>query len=114
MIIQNSFFLIIDFIQGNLLSGILKVSFLHGKSIEYIIYTLLYIRRSVAFVKMKSITSPQLQQTTVAHDTLQELSYAKRPAFNALWQPKDIVSIEVKAIEKRRILGDKDLENIIK
>jgi len=63
---------------------------------------------------MKSVTSPQPQQTIVAHDTLQELSYAKRPAFNALWEPKDIVSIEVKPIEKRRMLGDQYLENIIK
>jgi len=63
---------------------------------------------------MKSVTSSQPQQTIVAHDTLQELSYAKRPAFDALWQPKDIVSIEVKPIERRHILGDKYLENIIK
>lgn len=63
---------------------------------------------------MKSAASLQPQCTITIHDTLQRLSYAKRPAFDALWEPKDIAGIDVKATEKRRILGDEYLENIIK
>lgn len=48
------------------------------------------------------------------YDTLQRLNYAKRPAFDALWEPKDIAGIDVKATEKRRILGDEYLESVIK
>ncbi|XP_018350743.1 PREDICTED: uncharacterized protein LOC108753562 [Trachymyrmex septentrionalis] len=64
------------------------------------------------FAMMKSATSPQ--RTITAHDTLEHLSYAKRPAFNALWVPKNMIGIDVKATEKKRILGDKYLESIIK
>lgn len=64
--------------------------------------------------RMKSTASPQPQRTITIHDTLQRLSYAKRPAFDALWEPKDIAGIDVKATEKRRILGDEYLESIIK
>lgn len=63
---------------------------------------------------MKSAASSQPQRTITIHDTLQRLSYTKRPAFDALWEPKDIAGIDVKAIEKRHILGDEHLENIIK
>jgi len=63
---------------------------------------------------MKSATSSQSQCTITAHDTLERLSYAKRPAFNAMWKPKDMIGIDVKATEKRRILGDKYLESTIK
>lgn len=64
--------------------------------------------------KMKSIVSPRPQSAIAAHDTLQALSYEKRLAFNALWEPKETGSINVKAIERRNILGDKYLESIIK
>lgn len=63
---------------------------------------------------MKSADSPQPRRTVVAHDTLQRLNYAKRPAFDALWEPKDTLGIEVKAIDRRRILGDENLERTIK
>lgn len=59
-------------------------------------------------------TSSQPQRAITAHDTLERLNYAKRPAFNALCEPKEMVGISVKAIEKRRILGDKSLESAIK
>lgn len=62
---------------------------------------------------MKSVTS-QPQRSIAAHDTLERLSYAKRPAFNALWQPRNMIDIKVKTTEKRRILGDDYLESIIK
>lgn len=61
---------------------------------------------------MESAVSPQ--RVITIHDTLQRVSYTKWPAFDALWEPKDIVSIDVKATEKRRILGDEYLESIIK
>ncbi|XP_018395660.1 PREDICTED: uncharacterized protein LOC108774133 isoform X2 [Cyphomyrmex costatus] len=56
----------------------------------------------------------QPQRMITAHDTLEHLSCAKRPAFNALWEPKNMIGIDVKATEKKRILGDKYLESIIK
>lgn len=63
---------------------------------------------------MKSAASSQPQHTITIYDTLQRLNYAKRPVFDALWEPKDIAGIDVKAAEKRRILGDEYLENVIK
>lgn len=61
-----------------------------------------------------ALSQPQLQRSIVAHDTLERLNYAKRPTFNALWEPKNMIGIDVKATEKRRILGDAYLERTIK
>lgn len=63
---------------------------------------------------MKSAVSSQPQHMITIYDTLQRLNYTKRLAFDALWDPKDIAGIEVKATERRRILGDEYLESIIK
>jgi len=65
-------------------------------------------------MRMNSAVLSQPQRSSVAHDTLERLSYAKRPAFNALWEPKNMIGINVKATEKRRILGDAYLESTIK
>lgn len=62
---------------------------------------------------MKSTASSQPHMITI-YDTLQRLNYTKRLAFDALWEPKDITGIDVKSTEKRRILGDEYMENVIK
>ncbi|XP_011860739.1 PREDICTED: uncharacterized protein LOC105557935 [Vollenhovia emeryi] len=72
----------------------------------------LSIRRFV-FARMKSAALSQPQRSITAHDTLERLSLAKCPAFNTLWEPKGMIGINVKATEKRHILGDEYLESTI-